>query len=164
MRSLALAAVAAVLALAAPGRAATPIDFTQPMLDEECKPQIPEATGPAKSAASDKATKPTTLYDVAANSLLLPDQFRPQRVNQGTDPDRKRRQYDLWVKIAIDKHAALDAEEIALLKLAIEEVQPPLVLGRALDLIDPDPKKPSNCPAAEAKKPAEGPKPEAKKP
>jgi len=69
------------------------------------------------------------LSDVCMNALLSPDDEK--------EADEKVKRYRLAVKCSNGADPDLSVEEVALLKKLIGRVYPPLIVGKAYDLIDP---------------------------
>ena len=70
------------------------------------------------------------LSDVCMNALLSPDDEK--------EPEEKVRRYKLAVKCSNGKDPELSVEDIALLKKLIGRVYPPLIVGRAYEILDPE--------------------------
>jgi hypothetical protein len=76
-----------------------------------------------------------TLGAASATALLS-----PYPDEQNLDPKDKVRRYKLATKIADGGEVDLSIEEIADLKKLIGKAFPPLVVGRAYEILDPEPK------------------------
>ncbi len=71
-----------------------------------------------------------TLKIVCLNSLFFNDK---EKIVAG---EEKLKRYVLGMKINVEENVELIAEEIVLLKKLIGEYQPPLIVGRAYDLLE----------------------------
>jgi hypothetical protein len=85
---------------------------------------------PIKDSAGD-----FTLSMASCSALLS-----PYPDEQDLDPKDKVRRYKLATKITDGGEVDLSVEEIADLKKLIGKAFPPLVVGRAYEILDPEPK------------------------
>jgi len=113
-------------AMILPAVAGEPIDFTQHIVTLDGK-DIP-STG-------DKDSPPLDLAIVAETGLLTEIPADP-RAAPKTATD-KRLRFDLALRIHDEKKLALTSEEVTLLKDSIASVFSPLVVGRAIQILDP---------------------------
>lgn len=121
-------AVAALLA--SPSAFAGDIDFSRHILDLD-----------GKDVPTDKDGPPLDLRRVAETASLVPPKDDP-RVPMS--PDVKLSQSLMHADLAFKIHAAnpiahLDSGEITLLKQEIAQVWPPLIVKRAVEILDPPP-------------------------
>lgn len=74
---------------------------------------------------------PMTLKDVIFNSILVPSQEKE-------DEKKKFEKYEIYKKIKDAKGGTVDLEsqEIALIKKSIGEIQPPLIMGQAWEMLE----------------------------
>lgn len=100
------------------------IDFTTELLDFDGK-KILGVTVKDGRAITEPATLGSVAKDALANSQL------------SLSMDEKLRAFKLANGIEKMSNAELAAESIALLKKCIAAAQPPLVVGRCLEIIDP---------------------------
>ena len=117
----------AALLLVAPALAAE-IDFSTHIVDLDGK-DIPSS--PAKDAP------PLDLATVAGMALLSEPPADPRNPGQPKDTNEKLRRFALAVKTHAGGKVTVSAEDIALLKSAISSAYAALVVGRAVEILDP---------------------------
>lgn len=111
---------------------AAEIDFSRHITDLDGK-DIPS------SAAKD--AKPIDLASISGMALLTEP---PAERGQAQSPADKLARFNLALKIHAGGKIDLSSEETTLLKNAIGTVYPPLVVGRAIEILDPKPTKKDN--------------------
>ena len=74
--------------------------------------------------------QPITFKDIAIHSILSPV--------QGDDEKKKWDKYEIYRKLQDAKGAEVElkTEEVAILKLAIGKIQPPLIMGQCWEIIE----------------------------
>ena len=118
-----------VAVLAAGYAGAAEVDFSRRITDLDGK-DIP--------ASADKGANPLDLARVAGLALLAqsPDDARMAQ-------EAKLARFNLAIKVHSGGRVDLTSEEVTLLKGAISAAYPPLVVGRAVEILDP-PAKPKD--------------------
>lgn len=106
--------------------AGEPIDFSRHILDPDGK-DIP--------TSKESDAPPMDLARLAQVGLLTEPPADPRGPQMGMDAKLAR--YNLWLKIHGGGLVSLTSEEITLLKTAIAAVSPPLLVGRAIEILDP---------------------------
>lgn len=83
-----------------------------------------------KGAAIKNGDDDFLLSDVCINALLTPD--------QSEEADEKVKRYKLALRCSNGADPDFSAEEIVLIKKLIAKNYPPLVVGRAFEILDPE--------------------------
>lgn len=133
---------AAVLLFAGPllaeEKPAQTVDMTLVLLDADGKPMKDNFSKPPlkpgevdPDPACDKC--PVMSLGRAAANVLFAD-FRDEQISG----EQKRARGDLAMRLRQDAHAALSADEAALLKRLIGKAYPPLIVMQAYPLLDPN--------------------------
>ena len=86
-----------------------------------------------KDAIKDIDTKDCTLGGVACGALLAPF---PDEAN--LDPKEKVRRFKLAMKASDGGEQELSVEDVGELKTLIGKAYPPLIVGRAFEILDPE--------------------------
>jgi len=92
---------------------------------------------PLKENGPDGKDREVSLSVVCANALLMP--FPDERNIDGAE---KVKRFEIAMKVMdTKKRLHLEAEEIAKIKELVGKAFPPLIVGRAYELLDPKPAK-----------------------
>lgn len=82
-----------------------------------------------------KEKEPLMMRIVCVNSLLTQTQD-----DKNIDGNEKAKRFELAMRIYTEKEIDLNVDELKLIKDLIGKIYPPLVVGRAYQILDPKPK------------------------
>ena len=108
--------------------AAEPVDFSKHILGLDGK----DLPGPGG-----KDAPPLDLATVCETALLVELPADPQHPQQGRDAADKLLRFKLSMRIHAGSPVTLTAEEVTMLKVSLAATYGPLVVGRAVEILDP---------------------------
>lgn len=111
------------------------IDVTQAILDLDGKQQVTQTLAACPMCGRPAEEEELTLREVCRRSLVA--MIQQEKVTG----DEKFERYHLALKIMDNDLVVLDAKDIVKIKACIANVYNPLVMGRAWELLDPEPEE-----------------------